>query len=629
MNMKGRICKVLLLAGMLALCLLLTGCIVPPADIDAAGNYVVGDNDVKFQTIVPATKPVTNPPATPTPTPYKSAEPTFNWGGNASTATTPTINPNIITIPGGTENLGGSIANITAPPVISITTNTPATTSSTLANGSTGDAVKKLQRYLKDLGYYKGSVDGDFGDGTETAVKAFQKQNGLTVDGKAGPATQSKLYSGNAVKAPSTVTNTPRPTATPTPRATATPNLSIEYYLEVGSSGSRVRTLQNRLIELGWLDGKADGDYEGATEYAVKAFQARYSSLWEDGVAGPDTLKTLYGAGAAKTSNPVASIGETLQEGSSSDAVKAMQKRLKELGFLSGTADGSFGTATKAAVIAFQTANGLKADGKAGTSTLNKLYSASAKNADSLIPDKDDDEGDVGGDVVINGYTVLREGSKGDEVKKLQRALKNRGYFSGSITGYFGTSTLAAVTAFQQRNGLKADGVAGPATQNALYNTTSTSAYETLRHGDSGNAVRNMQYVLHELGYYDGRIDGTYGDTTEDAVRAFQIRNNLSPVDGVAGNRTLQRLYSGNAVAAAADSTTYTALSKGDRGDLVVQLQEHLAELGYLSEVTGTYDSATQEAVRNFQRRNGLTADGKAGQETLRLLYTGKPKTAY
>ena len=617
-----RILKWIVLTGTLTLCLLLAGCTVPPVDIDTAGDYVVGTGDLPFDPVVP-TKVITDPPATTTTT--NSPQPTKNWGSDSATPT-PTLNTGSIIIVGGATDPGSLIGAIT--PIINPNPTTPAATSSTLKKGSTGAEVRKMQQRLKDLGYLKGSVDGDFGDATETAVKNFQQQHGLTVDGKAGTATLSKLYSDSAKRAPS-VTNTARPTATPTARVTATPNLSTDYYLEVGSSGSRVRTLQNRLIELGWLDGKADGEYEGATEYAVKAFQARYSSLWEDGVAGPDTLKTLYSAGAAKSSSPVASIGETLQEGDKSDAVKAMQKRLKELSFLSGSADGSFGSATKAAVIAFQTANGLKADGKAGSATLNKLYSDKAKDASSLKPTPEDDEEDSGEDVVINGYTVLKEGSKGDAVKDLQRALKNRGYFSGSITGYYGTTTAAAVTAFQQRNGLTADGVAGPATQNALYNTSSTGSYNTLRHGDSSNAVKDMQYILRELGYYDGSLDGDYGDTTEDAVRAFQIRNNISPVDGIAGNKTLQRLYSGSAIAAAAESTTYTALSEGDRGDLVIQLQEQLCELGYLSNVTGRYDSATTEAVRNFQRRNNLTVDGKAGQATLKLLYTGKPKTAY
>ena len=625
--MKMKWIKAAALTAMLLMCLLLTGCIVPKDNLTPNNQ----GNNQQYQDVAPkitATPTATQSP-TPSPTPTGTGDAMDEWysmwTGETPTPTLPSgviVNTNsgigklpteIATTAGAATTRPASYTN--AP------TNTPA---GSLKVGSTGSEVRRLQTRLKELGYYKGSVDGDFGEGTETAVKAFQQQNGLTVDGKAGAYTQEKLYSSSAKRAPSTVTNTPRATATPTPRATAVPDTDV--YLEVGSSGTKVRTLQNRLIELGWLDGEADGDYGEATAYAVKAFQKKHG-LWEDGKAGPDTLTILYSTRASKSSNPVASVGVTLREGDSSAAVKAMQKRLKELGYLSGSADGAYGQATKAAVIAFQTANGIKADGKAGTTTLNLLYSDDAKDADSLITNNDNTDAGV----TINGYTTLREGDSGEAVKKLQRALKNRGYYSGSIDGVYGTSTVAAVTAFQQRNGLRVDGKAGPSTQTALYggDAVDASKYETLRPGDSGIDVRNMQYTLYELGYYDGSRDGVYGDTTKDAVRAFQIRNDIDPVDGIAGEKTLSVLYSSKAIAAQAAVTQYETLRKGDRGNSVVEMQDSLQQLGYLYEITGYYDDATVEAVKNFQRRNGLTVDGAAGQDTLRVLYSNAAVPAY
>ena len=53
--------------------------------------------------------------------------------------------------------------------------------------GSSGETVKKIQRRLSDWGYYSGAVDGVYGARTEEAVKKFQKKNGLTADGVAGP----------------------------------------------------------------------------------------------------------------------------------------------------------------------------------------------------------------------------------------------------------------------------------------------------------------------------------------------------------------------------------------------------------------------------------------------------------
>ena len=540
----------------------------------------------------------------------------------------------------------------------SAATSTPkgtATLAASLKNGSTGAEVTKLQKRLKELGYLSGSADGDFGDATEKAVRAFQARNGLTVDGKAGTATPTKPYSSSALKAANPTatpkrTNTPKPTATPTrkptatPRPTATPKAeSLDYYLRLGSSGTKVRTLQNRLIELGWLEGAANGEYNAATEYAVKAFQGRYASLWNDGIAGPDTLKTLYGAGAATSKTPAASMGVSLEQGDENSAVKAMQKRLKELGFYKNTIDGEFGSSTKAAVIAFQKANGLTANGVATTATLNKLYAADAKNSDYLkdgedakqeedpvTPGKEQDPEDTT-DVTVGGYKTLKWGSTGEDVKKLQQALKNRGFYDGKIDSTFGSGVYAAVKAFQKQNGLKVDGVAGPATQILLYGSSASSAdtSTSLKKGSTGTAVRNLQYVLYELGYYDGKINGQYGDTTADAVRAFQINNDITPVDGVAGPKTLKVIYSNSAMGATAVDGKFDTLSRGSKGTPVVELQETLYKLGYLSEVTGEFDSATEEAVKNCQRRNGMSATGKATQDFQRLLYYGEPTPAW
>lgn len=59
--------------------------------------------------------------------------------------------------------------------------------------GSSGETVKKIQQRLSDWGYYSGAADGIYGSRTEEAVKQFQKKNGLTPDGVAGPATLAAI----------------------------------------------------------------------------------------------------------------------------------------------------------------------------------------------------------------------------------------------------------------------------------------------------------------------------------------------------------------------------------------------------------------------------------------------------
>ena len=68
-----------------------------------------------------------------------------------------------------------------------------------LHNGSQGEKVWQLQERLKELGYYTGEVDGQFGQGTRDAVIAFQQKNGLDADGYAGEETQRILYSEDAI----------------------------------------------------------------------------------------------------------------------------------------------------------------------------------------------------------------------------------------------------------------------------------------------------------------------------------------------------------------------------------------------------------------------------------------------
>ncbi len=71
----------------------------------------------------------------------------------------------------------------------------------TCAPGDSGSAVKTVQKLLKKLGYYSGSIDGDYGNGTKKAVQAFQKRNGLSQTGKVNSKTLSKLKSSGAKKA--------------------------------------------------------------------------------------------------------------------------------------------------------------------------------------------------------------------------------------------------------------------------------------------------------------------------------------------------------------------------------------------------------------------------------------------
>ena len=209
-------------------------------------------------------------------------------------------------------------------------------------------------------------------------------------------------------------------------------------------------------------------------------------------------------------------------------------------------------------------------------------------------------------------------------MKRLQQRLKDLGYYNGVVDGQYGSGTVTAVQSFQSMNSLTADGVAGPATQQRLYGDSSSAnkVPGSLKQFDESTDVRDMQYALYELGYFQDAINGIYGDSTFNSVKEFQMINSLA-VDGVAGTATLNLLFSIQAKPASASSGEYETLQKGSEGDSVFTLQATLMDLGYLMDApTGIFDDSTFEALKTFQQYNGLTVDGIAGVTTLERLYS-------
>ena len=188
----------------------------------------------------------------------------------------------------------------------------------------TATEVRKLQARLTELGYYAGGVDGVYGEATEDAVKAFQRQNNLSGDGQAGEATQSKLYSDSAKE-------NSRPVTTANPNETRS--------LSIGMEGNDVYSVQEYLIKLGYLTGVADGVYGAETEDAVILFQQR-NGLEDDGVVGSATLRKLSSSSAKKgplasaTATPEPGEYVTLREGDSGTLVYDLQERLYELAIM-------------------------------------------------------------------------------------------------------------------------------------------------------------------------------------------------------------------------------------------------------------------------------------------------------
>ena len=249
----------------------------------------------------------------------------------------------------------------------------------------------------------------------------------------------------------------------------------------------------------------------------------------------------------------------SMNKGSRGSNVKQLQQNLIGMGYLEGTADGSYGSKTKAAVKEFQRDFGLSADGSAGEATQSALRSA---------------------------------------VVRLQVELKLAGYAPGSADGSFGSKTKKALQAYQSDNGLPKTGEADSATWAAINRGTSGMKVSALRKGSYGTQVKYLQRALIGLGYLNGTADGAYGGKTTEAVRAYQRDYGLG-VDGSAGKNTMTSIK-----------------------NTIVALQSDLTRKGYNANGTdGVFGGGTKSAVKAYQRAVGITVTGIAGSRTMKKLY--------
>jgi cell wall-associated NlpC family hydrolase len=150
-----------------------------------------------------------------------------------------------------------------------------------LREGVTSARVASLQKRLMELEYFENdAVTSYYGPVTEFAVELFQRAHDLQVDGIAGEETLSLLYSEKAKV----------------------------YTIYPGNIGLDVKYMQERLAELGYFKGKADGAYGKTTETAVRAFQKR-NGLFEDAKMGTQSRDVLFSPNAKAALKPTPSSG--------------------------------------------------------------------------------------------------------------------------------------------------------------------------------------------------------------------------------------------------------------------------------------------------------------------------------
>ncbi len=228
-----------------------------------------------------------------------------------------------------------------------------------------------------------------------------------------------------------------------------------------------------------------------------------------------------------------------------------------------------------------------------------------------------------------SALAALERGNTGTEVTRLQDDLRDIGYYDGPRTDFFGSLTEAAVIRFQQDKGLNVDGAVGQETLAAIdrelgrtpiSNANTVSTGRTLKRGDTGPEVKELQRLLQEAGFYDAILSGFYGPKTEAAVLRYQQDTGLTPT-GEADSTTLAQLQGSNPPITSLPPENIsnnpfprTLIEKDDTGADVAELQRILKALNYYTgRISGEFDTRTEAALIRFQRDTGLVTDGRFG----------------
>lgn len=291
------------------------------------------------------------------------------------------------------------------------------------------------------------------------------------------------------------------------------------------------------------------------------------------------------------------SSSSVLQKGSRGEEVKELQQNLTTFGYDTKGIDGIFGTNTENAVIEFQKAYSLTADGKAGPAT----QSAIAKALD------------------YHSKGILTVGSRGTKVSDLQQNLTKLGYDTKGTDGIFGDNTKSAVIAFQRDHGLSQDGIAGKDTQNAI-----NQAIASLGTGQTPSNPANIQKMLDNL-KNDTSLGLSEDKKTAMYMAAERLLNDGYEVEFVAG---ILGNIQNEGTPGKFESSNYSDPSK--KPAYLKYMDEHF---DYRNKFSGK--SITEVGISaTIQLQNSAAASGYAGKFGLGMIQwtgsrTGKLLQAY
>lgn len=370
------------------------------------------------------------------------------------------------------------------------------------------------------------------------------------------------------------------------------------------------------------LGNNADFSVNISVPYSTTTPLPDYLNVPDQVVIDANGAVTVNDASLLYGSSRSAKVDEsqyvTLSLGDTNASVQALQQRLQSLGYFTSGVSGIFDEETEKAVKRFEQTYGTMQTGIATPAFQARLYDESAPVYGSEAYDS----------AVVSQYTTLQRGAVGSSVYALQHRLKELGYPVRELSGVYDEATETAVGLFYEAYGLEAQPVAYIALQKELYSDAARPysadgssaqaqvSVSSLGLGNVGTSVMQIQNRLIALGYLDHAASGTFDAETEAAVREFESACGVSPTGRL--TTELQSILMSDSAPRygttyQSDSRTYDDLYEGCEGEEVRLLQERLIELGYAAGAgNGVYGAETSNAVRMFQRYNGMEETGRA-----------------
>lgn len=420
--------------------------------------------------------------------------------------------------------------------------------------------------------------------------------------------------------------------------ALAEDNATLSY----GSTGEAVLTLQTRLTELGYYTFRITGNYQENTQSAVRAFQAAHG-LAETGTADAALQALILSVDAMPKAYPTpapdmqTAFPGKLSYGSTGEYVRRIQARLAELGYYQIEITGNYLENTRNAVRNFQSLNALQVDGVVGSETWQWLFfEADTVNAYATprpTPEPTPIPYRIGVDITNQVTTIYGV----DEALTYTQVVKHMLCSTGTESDPtpMGSYILNGATSrwcYFPKWGTHAQYWTRIDAYNAFHSviysaadamTLKTSSYTGLGKRASHGCIRLM--VEDAKWIYENCGEGTEvvvyeGDLDEELTKSLKI----PPLDKsvMLPEPTAAPTPSPSYDPEALPPMPFKTLQRGTESEAVYWLQSKLADLGYYNgTITGGYYQGTVDAVKAYQRDNGLSADGKAGNRTLNALY--------